>query len=480
VAFQLNVTAGAGLFSGRTAQLGYDAAAQQSRVSPSVAPRPFTPTPTATGTPTRTGTPTQTPVVTSTPTPTSTPCPMPCDRFDRPDASALGDAASGHTWQLRGGSLWGICAGEACARQVVGDGAFAVVDGGPVDQTVGVRLTQPAGTTGTAGLVLRARPDWSRFLVAEVDYAGLVTLWRYEAPYWQALGYGTVPLAPGSSHTLAATAYGDTIALTLDGAPVPGLPSVLDVDDPSGTAAGIYVGAYGDATVWPRIDDFSVRTPSAPPPLAPTATAAASPTSTPPAPTATPWASGASDAFNRPEGQPIGQADSGQPWQSDGSGWVTCANRACTVGPPATGNYVRIETNRTDQRVTVTLPARPVGSQGSAGLLARVTPDWNTNLLWVGIDAGGRVEVWTLVNGVWSDGPIASASTGFDATSSRVLQARTSGTTLGVWVDSTQVLSGVAIPAVPLDATRAGLYADTTDVPANWPTFDNFSVTLGP
>jgi hypothetical protein len=416
---------------------------------------------------------------TDTPTGTSTPCPTPCDSFDRPDGDGLGSATSGHPWQVRTtGSAWGICANQACARQVSGDGAFAAVNSGLVRQRASVTIRQRPGATGNAGVIVRARSDWSRLLLAEIDHAGLVTLWRYQAPYWRSIGSGQMRLEAGSSHTLEATAYGSTIALTVDGAPVPGLPSVADVDDTAGTHAGVYVGARGDATVWPTLDGFLVEAPTAEPPPVPTPppSAAADPTTTPGGATATPWPAGAADAFDRPDGGSLGRADSGRDWQTDGSSWGVCASRACSVGPPASGNYVRIETNLTDQRVTVTLPARPAAARGSAGLIVRVTPDWNTQLLWVGLDPAGGVELWTLTNGVWSSGPVASATTGRAATSSHVLQVRASGTSLTVWLDGAPVLGPVTVPAAPPNATRAGLYADTGDPQPNWPTFDDFGV----
>jgi hypothetical protein len=438
---------------------------------------------TPTATPSTSATATPRPTATGRPSPTNTPCATLCDTFDRPDADALGAATSGHPWQVRAtGSSWGICAGEACARQVLGDGAYAAANSGLVNQVASVTIKQRPGATGTSGVIVRARADWSRMLLAEINYTGLVTLWRYEAPYWRAIGGSRMELAAGSSHTLAVTAYDATIAVTVDGAPVPGLPSVSDTNDTAGTYAGIYVGAYGDATKWPTFDGFLVETPTASPPTPPTATPTppVTPTAAPAGPTPTPWPTGAADAFDRVDAGTLGRADSGRDWLSDGSTWGVCASQACPLAPPSSGNYVRVETNLTDQRVTVRLPARPAGAIGQAGLIGRVTADWNTYMLWVGVDPAGAVEVWTLVGGVWSSGPIASASTGLDATVDRVLQARASGTTLTIWVDGRQVLGPVTIPAPPPGATWAGLYADTNGPPSSWPRFDDFAVAPGP
>jgi type I restriction-modification system DNA methylase subunit len=51
---------------------------------------------------------------------------------------------------------------------------------------------------------------------------------------------------------------------------------------------------------------------------------------------------------------------------------------------------------------------------------------------------------------------------------------------ISVYVDGALVLGSIAVPAAPATATLAGLYADTTDVSANWPRFDGFSVYNGP
>jgi hypothetical protein len=102
-----------------------------------------------------------------------------------------------------------------------------------------------------------------------------------------------------------------------------------------------------------------------------------------------------------------------------------------------------------------------------------VTPDWNTYLLWVGTDAAGNLEVWTLVNSTWT-GPIASGSVG--ASFPMAIETTTSGTTLTVRVNNSVVsgLSGVAVPAPPSNATDAGMYVDTTG--AVWGRLDGFSV----
>ncbi|HZQ99921.1 MAG TPA: hypothetical protein VFC93_14020 [Chloroflexota bacterium] len=188
-----------------------------------------------------------------------------------------------------------------------------------------------------------------------------------------------------------------------------------------------------------------------------------------------------SDDFQRPDSSTsLGTTTTGQSWQTDGSTWGICGAKACVFQPPGGGNYVRIDSGIPDQHVGVTVSARVPGATGQAGLLANVTADWSTNLDYVGIDPSGRVEVWTLVNGTWSSGPIAAANTSYTGGSAHFLEYGVSSGTVTVWVDGTQVLGPVTIPAPPLGATMAGLYVDATEPSANWATFDNFAVGPGP
>jgi hypothetical protein len=188
-----------------------------------------------------------------------------------------------------------------------------------------------------------------------------------------------------------------------------------------------------------------------------------------------------SDDFQRPDNSTsLGVTTTGQSWQTDGSTWGICGAKACVFQPPGGGNYVRIDSGIPDQHVGVTVSARAPGATGQAGLLADVTADWSTNLEYVGIDPSGRVEVWTLVNGTWSSGPIAAVNTSYTGGSAHFLEYGVSGGALTVWVDGTQVLGPVTIPPPPSDATMAGLYVDATEPSANWATFDSFAVGPGP
>ena len=186
-------------------------------------------------------------------------------------------------------------------------------------------------------------------------------------------------------------------------------------------------------------------------------------------------AAGANANFDRPDSaDDLGTATSGQDWKTDGTIWGICGGTACAIGPAGGGNYVRIDSGYVSQDVAINVPARPVGSTQQAGILANVTPDWNTNLLYVGLDPTGKVEVWTLTSGTWSSGAIHSVQTDKTGTSSRILQAKTGGGSLTVLVDEVVVLGPVAVPNPPADATSAGLFTDTTEPPARWPHFTQF------
>ena len=155
------------------------------------------------------GGPTLTPTRTSTSTPTATSCPYACDDFARADAATLGAAVTGGTWSLRprDATAFGVCSSQACAPTASGDGAYAILPTGLSDHAAQVTVAQQVGTTGTAGLVVRARANWSRFLLVELTNAGELILWRYDGG-WTALGYQTLALATGSQHTVGAAASG--------------------------------------------------------------------------------------------------------------------------------------------------------------------------------------------------------------------------------------------------------------------------------
>lgn len=394
-------------------------------------------------------------------------CALACDDFDRPDATVLGSALVGGSWRLRprDATVFGLCGGRACAPTSTGDGAYAAVETTSADHSVQLTVTQPVGGTGGAGAVVRARSGWDRFLLAEVTPVGQLILWRYDGG-WTALASATVALAPGSQHTLGVSANGATIVVAWDGAEQL---SATDVVDAAATGAGLYVGTAGGR---PTLDDFSV-----------TASNALAPASTPIAATCTPGGAGASDGFGRsaPPGW-LGCADSGQAWQNaPDSAWTTCGDAlACPLVPAGGSSWTRIETGLTAQRVSATIAPRPAGARGQAGLVLGLTPDWSTNMLYVGLDSAGVAEIWTVVNGAWSSSAVASVATSKDAAVARRLEARASGSAVTVLVDDAPVLGPVAVPTPPANGTMAGLFADLTGPVAEWPRFGAFAATAGP
>ena len=129
----------------------------------------------------------------------------------------------------------------------------------------------------------------------------------------------------------------------------------------------------------------------------------------------------------------------------------------------------------TNQLVRVTIGGVASPYSGQVGLIAQTTADWNTNLLWVGTDTNGLIEVWTLTSGTWN-GPIASGASGANYALARVLEANVNGTTLTVRMNGAIVsgLSAMAVPSAPVSASYAGMYIDTTG--ASWPTVIDFYV----
>jgi thermitase len=506
VSYELNVTV---LRTGAVGQLDFDRANRQSGVKPSITQLNFTATPTDTPTVTATATPTHTPTVTPTPTPTntlaagepthtvtltptptqtftatptSTATPLVWDSFTRTGALAGSAAGSGQTWIERaGGTTMRTCATVVCGQSIAGEGGYATLNTGIVDQVATATIVQQPGRTGTAGIVVRARSNFSRMILVEVNYAGTIVVWRLSGGYWSSLGSSSLSLATGSTNTLEVTAHDDVIAVRWNGSAVSGLPSIRDVDDAAGTYTGLYIGNYGTSADWPRLDDFttvlSTSAPTTPPSATPTRTPTRTPTPGGPTPTATstPNNSNVSDSFNRADATTLGKADSGQFWGTDGSTWGICTNRACTKGPASSGNYVRIFSTLTNQNVRVTVPAQASPYGGQVGIIARVTPDWNTNLLYVGIDSAGGVEVWELIGGNWS--LLASGNSSVVYTTARTLEANVVFGTLTVEVNGATVpgLAAVAVSEDP-DGTYAGMYVDTSSAIANWPYLDNFLV----
>jgi hypothetical protein len=189
---------------------------------------------------------------------------------------------------------------------------------------------------------------------------------------------------------------------------------------------------------------------------------------------------GVSDSFDRPDSATLlGSATSGQAWRTDGTTWGVCANTACAIGPAGGGNYVRVDSGFAGQNVLVNVAARAPGATGAVGVIANVTADWNTNMLYVGLDPAGTIEVWTLTGGNWSTGAIASQATDKNGTTGRTLEARTTAGSLTVLVDGTVLLGPMAVPGSPADATYAGLFVDTTEPEDRWPQYSGFQAITG-
>jgi hypothetical protein len=192
-----------------------------------------------------------------------------------------------------------------------------------------------------------------------------------------------------------------------------------------------------------------------------------------PTATPTPWPTGASDRFDRPDSPVLGRADSGQVWQEVGD-WAICGLRACVVAPPDDGLYARVSTNLTGQRVTATVLPRPTGGTNQAAVLAQITPDWGRYLVYAGILPSGRVELWLLENFVWRE--VAAVDTPYTSAQARQLELRASPGSAVIYVDGARQLGPVALPQPPTDATYAGIYGETAGPPADYPKLDSFSV----
>ena len=115
-----------------------------------------------------------------------------------------------------------------------------------------------------------------------------------------------------------------------------------------------------------------------------------------------------------------------------------------------------------------------------AAIAARVSADWQTEMVWVGLDAGGAVEVWTLSGGDWSAAPLAQAATPYSAAVTRTLVVSLSGTSLKVSIDGAQVLV-TTVPAATSTSTKVGIYGNLIDgVATSWPMFESLGVVAGP
>jgi thermitase len=419
-------------------------------------------TPTVTRTPTATASPTATRTFTATATPVA-PCTPGCDTFARANAPTLGTSSSLRSWQTRpnDGSTIGICSNAACGQIVNGDGAYASMDTTVANHRVEVAINQPAGTTGSAGVILRATSNWSQFLLVEVTQNGDVLLWRY--PNWEIVGASSVSLAPGSRHVLSASAYDSTITVAWDHVPLFAVP---ETGTATGTYAGIYVGLW--PTTRPTLDDFGTGSSSA---------VGAIPTPGP----------GVNDDFNRTVGgTTLGAAQSGQYWgNAAGSAWTISAGAAHSTGPsgsPEFGSdsWTRVETGLANQHITVNLPARPAGAaaQGYAAVTARISDDF-ASMVWVGLSPSGEVSVWDVsptLPGYWQERLPPTGLANADASQARTLVVDVVGLSVTISVvggGSTSTTTTVAGSG----NTMAGLYSENTDASSNnWPRFDSFTL----
>jgi hypothetical protein len=188
------------------------------------------------------------------------------------------------------------------------------------------------------------------------------------------------------------------------------------------------------------------------------------------------------DSFDRAESSDgLGRAPNDALWQSDGSSWGICAGQACARGPADSSTWVRIHSRHADVRASLRISPRPLDADGAAGLGLRVGPEWWSHIVYVGLDPRGYVEVWTLVDSLWSNGPIDLVATAFNGRAARVLEARLVGTSLDVYVDSARVLTNVPVPPAPPGSTWVAMFAHTTDPDASrWPRLDDFSVGAAP
>ena len=318
--------------------------------------------------------------------------------------------------------------------------------------------------------MIRARADWSRFLLAEVTRGGQIIVWRYDGG-WTALGQSLVTLDGGQSDELSAVASGSTIAVRWNGVDQY---SVQDTADAAGTYAGIYFGTYSIAGLRPMLDNFGVQ-----------ATTVAPAT---PGPSVAPGscgsATGASDFFNRtPPTGSLGCANgSGQAWTAPvDSAWTICGgNSACALAPAGGESWIALNANLSGQRVTAQLQPRSATAQGMAGIAARMS-GFNSDMLWAGLDPSGQVDVWILASGAWRQATGAPLSTGYRANVARKLEIGVSGTLMSVYVDDARVFGPYDVGPAPAGATWAAMYAQASDGAAiNWPLFDSFAVTAWP
>lgn len=234
------------------------------------------------------------------------------------------------------------------------------------------------------------------------------------------------------------------------------------------------------------------RTPS--PSVTPTRTSTRTPTSSATATvtnTATPpvyqdW-SGLADStttFGNPTPTPgtwnySGYAESGLPWQTDGTIWGRQGGQGY-LASAGVGGYIRVVDQPTPvipTDLTITMTVASSDFTGQVGVFSRLTPDWNTNMLWVGVDSSGAVEVWTLIGGVWSNGPVQTGSATLPASGPFTLTAAVIGSSLSLGVDGSSVAlsPGFSVPNPGGSATGVGVYVDSTGAEP-WARITSFSV----
>src|SRR5207248_11160879 len=98
------------------------------------------------------------------------------------------------------------------------------------------------------------------------------------------------------------------------------------------------------------------------------------------------------------------------------------------------------------------------------------------SLIWVGVSPTGRVDVWDLVSGTWSEtyGPTGIDSSA-DASATRTLTVSVTGTTTSTVSISIGSVSISNLATSVTSGTTAGLYSSNTDSSSlNWPIFDSF------
>jgi thermitase len=366
-------------------------------------------------------------------------------------------------------STTNTCTVTACSTDAV------VID--PATVTVTVR--DAGGTPYGAGLVVRAYNGGTNTGVNAVTNAsGQAVLTLAAGSYRFRSDYSTIQFFSGPANTCTvpacttdAVVY-DLVAVTVtvqspSGAPYSGVP-VYAYNAAVNTTITANTNAAGQAAVTVPTGSYRFRADVAAVQYFSNAanhctitgcTTATVPVSIP----------AAGDTFDRADAATLGGG-----WLQDSAvGWGICSNAACFSRAGYVG-YAKRDTQAglTDQKVGISVVAG--GFDGQVGLITRVAPGWNVHMVWVGADAAGNVEVWTLIDGDWGASAIATSSSavGYPLT----LEAVTSGTTLTVRANGAVVpgLAAVAVPAPPANATQAGIYIDSTG--ATPPRIADFSI----